>query len=109
MKSLSPSVPTSPSDSSHIPAKPSETKINGRVIPSCVQNDPLTVVQEEATGQHGIVHSQNKNKETALVPERLSDEKIIAEILKPEERLRVSKSSDKMLKVTGANAAISLD
>lgn len=88
--------------------KPSETKINGRVTPSCLQNDPLTAVQEEATGQPRIVYPQNK-KETAFITERLSDEKIIAEILKPEERIRVAKSSDKILKVTGTNTAINLE
>ncbi|XP_043466868.1 rapamycin-insensitive companion of mTOR [Leptopilina heterotoma] len=105
------SVPTSPSDNSRLSAKPSETKINGRVTPSCLQNDPLSSVQEEATttgGQPRIVYPQNK-KETALIAERLSDEKIIAEILKPEERIRVAKSSEKILKVTGTNTAINLE
>ena len=48
-------------------------------------------------------------KVIAEKPERLSDEKIIAQILKPAERLQISKSSDKLLKLTGTNTAISLD
>lgn len=103
------SVPTSPSDNSRPSVKPSETKINGRVTPLCLQNDPLTAVQEEATGQPRIVYPQNKKETSLITEERLSDEKIIAEILKPEERIRVAKSSDKILKVTGTNTAINLE
>lgn len=109
-KKPSPSaVPTSPADNSRVSVKTSETKINGRVTPSFVQNDPLTVVQEEMAGQPRNAHSQNKNKEVLLMTERLSDEKIIADILKPEERIKVPKNSDKMLKVTSTNTTISLD
>ncbi|XP_063978549.1 rapamycin-insensitive companion of mTOR [Diachasmimorpha longicaudata] len=51
-----------------------------------------------------------RSPEASDTTEKLSDEKIIAEILKPAERLRVSKSSDnKLLKITGTNTAISLD
>ena len=108
-KSAPPAVLTSLADNSLVLEKPSETKINGRVTPSFVQNNSLTAMEEEATVHPQIVHSQNKNKEALPTTERLSDEKIIAEILKPEEKIKVSKSSDKMLKVKGTNTAISLD
>ncbi|XP_012288713.1 rapamycin-insensitive companion of mTOR [Orussus abietinus] len=88
---------------------PMETKINGRVVVGPDGQTPLSVVKEEAGHETRVVQLRDKTQEVLRIPERLSDEKIIAEILKPEERIRISKSSDKLLKVTGTNTAISLE
>ncbi|CAK9816269.1 Rapamycin-insensitive companion of mTOR [Anthophora quadrimaculata] len=88
---------------------PSESKINGRLTFSDIQVAQLDVVAEEAAGDSCVTQQCNKTQEILRKPERLSDEKIIAEILKPEERIRLSKSSDRLLKVSGTNTVISLD
>lgn len=95
-----------------------EGKINGRLTLTEIQ---LASVAEESSsagggGGGGSSEScnaghQRKKKSLEVRPsqERRTDEKIIAEILKPEERIRLSKSSDRSLKVSGTNTAISLD
>ncbi|XP_076231374.1 rapamycin-insensitive companion of Tor [Calliopsis andreniformis] len=86
---------------------PSESKINGRLTFPDIQVTQLDAVAEEAAGDTN--QQCNKTQEVPRKSERRSDEKIIAEILKPEERIRLSKSSDRLLKVSGTNTAISLD
>lgn len=88
---------------------PSESKINGRLTFSDIQVAQLDVVAEETGNDSCVTQQCNKPQELLCKPERRSDEKIIAEILKPEERIRLSKSSDRLLKVSGTNTAISLD
>ncbi|XP_026669224.1 rapamycin-insensitive companion of mTOR [Ceratina calcarata] len=88
---------------------PSESKINGRLTISEIQVTQLDAVTEEASGNACADQQCNKTQEPQRKSERRSDEKIIAEILKPEERIRLSKSSDRLLKVSGTNTAISLD
>lgn len=88
---------------------PSESKVNGRLTFSEIQVAQLDAVAEEAGGDSCVTQQCNKPQELLRKPERRSDEKIIAEILKPEERIRLSKSSDRLLKVSGTNTAISLD
>ncbi|XP_043271902.1 rapamycin-insensitive companion of mTOR isoform X2 [Venturia canescens] len=95
---------------------PSARTLNGR----------LTIAETGMEQQQEMAFESTRNKEDSgedekgktLRPEtgevvkkreRLSDEKIIAEILKPAEMLQISKSSTKLLKVTGTNTAISLD
>lgn len=90
-----------------------EAKVNGRLITSIeVQPDQLSVVAEEnaALSESPFVNSHKSSSEfsggntlqkSAIEQQRRSDEKIIAEILRPEERMRVTINSDKMLKVTG--------
>lgn len=106
---------------SHKLSKTSEAKVNGRLALSTdPQPELLSVVTEETAASMAaespsaevIVNSHKSSTGgdmRLLVEQRRSDEKIIAEILKPEERMRISKSSDKMLKATGINTAISLD
>ncbi|XP_016844354.1 rapamycin-insensitive companion of mTOR [Nasonia vitripennis] len=106
---------------SHKQSKPSEAKVNGRLaLPTDPQPEHLSVVTEETAATMAaespsvefIVNSQKSSTggdKRLLAEQRRSDEKIIAEILKPEERMRISKSSDKMLKATGINTAISLE
>ncbi|KZC10250.1 Rapamycin-insensitive companion of mTOR, partial [Dufourea novaeangliae] len=91
------------------PLVPSENQINGRLTFPEIQVTQLDVVAEEAGGDSCKTEHCNKMQEVLRKPERRSDETIIAEILKPEERIRLSKSSDRLLKVTGTNNAISLD
>lgn len=91
------------------PLVPSESKINGRLNFSEIEVTQLDVVTEEAGGDSCKTQQCNKVQEVLRNSERLSDEKLIAKILKPEERIRLSKSSDRILKVTGTNSAISLD
>lgn len=86
---------------------PSESKINGRLTFPDIQVTQLDAVAEESTGDTN--QQCNKTQEVSHRSERRSDEKIIAEILKPEERIRLSKSSDRLLKISGTNTAISLD
>lgn len=106
---LQPIILTSPADSLLTSVGHLETKINGRPTASDAQTQ-LAVVTEEAVGESCVVRPRNKSQQVLRIPERRSDEKIIAEILKPEERIRISKSSDnKLLKVTSTNTAISLD
>lgn len=88
---------------------PLETKINGRLTSSETQVVQLDAVIEEAGGDSCATEQCNNTQKLLRKSERRSDEKIIAEILKPEERIRVSKSSDKLLKVSGTNTAVSLD
>nr|XP_033338467.1 rapamycin-insensitive companion of mTOR isoform X1 [Megalopta genalis]XP_033338468.1 rapamycin-insensitive companion of mTOR isoform X1 [Megalopta genalis] len=99
-------IPTAPEPKLLVP---SETKINGRLTFSEIEVTQLDVVTEEAGGDSCKTQQCNKVQEVLRNSERRSDEKLIAEILKPEERLRLSKSSDRLLKVTGTNSAISLD
>lgn len=121
---LQSSVPIASEASSRQFASPAEGKINGRLTLTEIQTAQLASVTEEgsSTGSgepcsNKTVHRCNKKQETtvrspppaAAATERRSDEKIIAEILKPEERIRLSKSSDRSLKVSGTNTAISLD
>ncbi|XP_024946921.1 rapamycin-insensitive companion of mTOR [Cephus cinctus] len=104
-----PLVPTSPAQSPRLSISSPESKINGRPTLSDSQVAQLSVVNEEATGEPRATQPRNNSQVVTRITERRSDEKIIAEILKPEERIRISKSSDKLLKVTGANTVISLD
>ncbi|KAK1119626.1 hypothetical protein K0M31_013046 [Melipona bicolor] len=91
---------------SHVP---SESKVNGRLTFPEIQVAQLDAVAEETGGDSCATQQCNKSQELLRKSERRSDEKIIAEILKPEERIRLSKSSDRLLKVSGTNTAISLD
>jgi len=96
-----------------------EGKINGRLTLTEIQTAQLASVAEENSLASGGIsgescnaaHQYKKKPQEVLHPtqERRSDEKIIAEILKPEERIRLSKSSDRSLKISGTNTAISLD
>lgn len=113
---------------SHKSSKASEMKVNGRLAVALDQQpDQLSVVNEEnamtisATESPIIVNSQRKSGggggggdsdsviHSFTSEPRRSDERIIAEILKPEERTRVSKNPERILKATGINTAISLD
>ncbi|XP_003700779.2 rapamycin-insensitive companion of Tor isoform X1 [Megachile rotundata] len=106
-KSLQSPVSAALESNSHVP---SEIKINGRLTFSEIQVTQLDAVAEEAASESCVTKQYNKKtQEFSCKQERQSDEKIIAEILKPEERLRLSKSSDRLLKVSGTNTAISLD
>lgn len=114
---LQPPVPMSEL-SARQSADSAESKINGRLTLTEIQTAQLASVAEEGSsaGDSGepcnaAMHRCNKKSQETNVRlvERSSDEKIIAEILKPEERIRLSKSSDKSLKVSGTNTAISLD
>ena len=91
---------------SHVP---SESKVNGRLTFPEIQVTQLDAVAEETGADSCATQQCNKSQELLRKSERRSDEKIIAEILKPEERIRLSKSSDRLLKVSGTNTAISLD
>ncbi|XP_029157454.1 rapamycin-insensitive companion of mTOR [Nylanderia fulva] len=112
LKSPVPSSEASPRQQS---ASPAEGKINGRLTLTEIQTAQLASVAEEGSSAGSescnIAHPcKKKSQEIARsMQERRSDEKIIAEILKPEERIRLSKSSDRSLKVSGTNTAISLD
>lgn len=102
-----------------------EGKINGRLTLTEIQTAQLASVAEENSSAGGggggggsggnescNAGHQCKKKPPEIVrpsQERRTDEKIIAEILKPEERIRLSKNSDRSLKVSGTNTAISLD
>lgn len=89
---------------SHKLSKTSEAKVNGRLTLSTdPQPDHLSVLTEEtvatmaAESPAGGVNVKSQKSSTGgdmhlLVEQRRSDEKIIAEILKPEERMRVSRS-----------------
>nr|XP_050846780.1 rapamycin-insensitive companion of mTOR isoform X2 [Vespula vulgaris] len=88
---------------------PSESKVNGRVTFSEIQAGQLAIVAEEATGEACTMNQRDKLQEILQMSERRSDEKIIAEILNPEERIRLSKSSDRLLKISSTNTAISLE
>lgn len=87
-----------------------ESKLNGRSHYSESQLDPLPVLNEETSTDSQtslIISDKSKNKSVRI--DTRSDEKIIAGILKPEERIRVSKSSDKLLKIRNTSTAFSLD
>lgn len=86
-----------------------ENKFNGRSHYSDSQLDPLPVVNEETIAESQTPLMDDRSKDTSIRIELRSDEKIIAEILKPEEKIRVSKSSDKLLKITNTSTAFSLD
>ncbi|XP_043502898.1 rapamycin-insensitive companion of mTOR isoform X2 [Polistes fuscatus] len=88
---------------------PSESKVNGRVTFSEMQTGQLTIVTEEAAGETCTMNQHDKLQEILQISERRSDEKIIAEILNPEERIRLSKSSERLLKISSINTAISLE
>jgi len=118
---LQSSVPSSEASPRQQSVSPAEGKINGRLTLTEIQTAQLASVAEEGSsaggGGNGGCESysaghQRKKKSLEVVrpaQERRTDEKIIAEILKPEERIRLSKSSDRSLKVSGTNTAISLD
>ncbi|XP_011330376.1 rapamycin-insensitive companion of mTOR isoform X2 [Ooceraea biroi] len=98
-------VPSSEASSRQQPASPAEGKINGRLTLTEIQTAQLASVAEESTASGNscnTAHQCKKKPQEALrsAQERRSDEKIIAEILKPEERIRLSKSSDRSLKVS---------
>lgn len=109
------SVPSSEASPRQQSTSPVEGKINGRLTLTEIQTAQLASVAEEGSSVSSescnIAHPcKKKPQEIARsMQERRSDEKIIAEILKPEERIRLSKSSDRSLKVSGTNTAISLD
>ncbi|XP_015189227.1 PREDICTED: rapamycin-insensitive companion of mTOR [Polistes dominula] len=89
---------------------PSESKVNGRVTFSEIKAaGQLTIVTEEAAGETCTMNQHDKLQEILQISERRSDEKIIAEILNPEERIRLSKSSERLLKIASINTAISLE
>lgn len=108
-------VPSSEASPRQQSTSPAEGKINGRLTLTEIQTAQLASVAEESSSigseSCNIAHPcKKKAQEIARsMQERRSDEKIIAEILKPEERIRLSKSSDRSLKVSGTNTAISLD
>ncbi|XP_066602698.1 uncharacterized protein [Prorops nasuta] len=84
-----------------------ENKVNGELTPSEMKTARLKAVSEEKISIPCSV-VREKTQQVLQVIERSSDEKIIAEILNPEERIRISKNSDR-LKVSNTNTAISLD
>ncbi|KAI4503571.1 hypothetical protein M0802_000974 [Mischocyttarus mexicanus] len=88
---------------------PLESKVNGRVTFSEMQAGQLTIVTEEAAGETCTMNQHDKFQEILQISERRNDEKIIAEILNPEERIRLSKSSERLLKMSSINTAISLE
>lgn len=113
-------VPSSEASPRQQSISPTEGKINGRLTLTEIQTAQLASVAEEgssAGGGGGSSESCNAGRQRKKKPpevvrplqERRTDEKIIAEILKPEERIRLSKNSDRSLKVSGTNTAISLD
>ncbi|XP_011297847.1 rapamycin-insensitive companion of mTOR [Fopius arisanus] len=103
-----PVQPTSTGLSTDLNISPSKRRVNGRLTIPEVESPSSTT--SELTSETRDTGAKLKSPEKADKTEKLSDEKIIAEILKPAERLRISKSSDnKLLKVTGTNTAISLD
>lgn len=112
---LQSSVPSSEASPRQQSASPAEGKINGRLTLTEIQTVQLASVAEEGSSASSescnIAHPYKKKPQEIArsMQERRSDEKIIAEILKPEERIRLSKSSDRSLKVSGTNTAISLD
>lgn len=117
---LQPSIPSSEASPRQQSVSPAEGKINGRLTLTEIQTAQLASVAEEGfsagggggNGESCNAGHQRKKKPLEVVhpsQERRTDEKIIAEILKPEERIRLSKSSDRSLKVSGTNTAISLD
>lgn len=115
-------VPSSEASPRQQSVNPAEGKINGRLTLTEIQTAQLASVAEEGSSAGGggdsggsescnAGHQRKKKHSESVRPsqERRTDEKIIAEILKPEERIRLSKSSDRSLKVSGTNTAISLD
>ncbi|XP_014479539.1 PREDICTED: rapamycin-insensitive companion of mTOR [Dinoponera quadriceps] len=110
------SVPVASEVSPHQPVGSlTEGKINGRLTLTEMQTVQLASVAEEGSSasvescSEGMHRCKKSTTAIATASDRRSDEKIIAEILKPEERIRLSKSSDRSLKVSGTNTAISLD
>lgn len=128
-------TPAVPSPSCTPASKPSEAKVNGRLPPAPAndhhqqQQQQLSSLTEEITAIETladcvVLDPKKSSLNLRVLTEshqqhhqqhRRSDEKIIAEILKPEERIRlataaVAKSSDKMLRPAAAiNNAIGLD
>lgn len=98
-------------DSFTVGVSPAKRKINGRLtILEVEPESPVATISELTNEPKSFPHARVKTTgEATEVREKLSDEKIIEEILKPAEKLRISKSSDKLLKVTSKNTAISLD
>lgn len=89
-----------------------DMKINGRMNNLSIPGvDELGIVTEELTGEMQSVESQSNAvfvSSTPIDQPQRTDEKIIAEILKPEERLRLPRNAEKIYK-TEKNTAISLD
>lgn len=94
-------VSTTPEADNVESIKLAENKINGRLTISEIQ----AIQQDKQLERKQTV--QDSSSSYSL--ERPSDEKIIAEILKPEERIRLSKNADRLFKVPGNNTTISLD
>ncbi|XP_046617804.1 rapamycin-insensitive companion of mTOR [Neodiprion virginianus] len=86
-----------------------ENRVNGRSHYPDSQLETLSIVTEETNADSQTSLPGGRSKNTCSRIDLCSDEKIIAEILKPEERIRVSKSSDKLLKITNTSTAFSLD
>ncbi|CAD6237301.1 GSCOCG00002240001-RA-CDS [Cotesia congregata] len=97
-------------DTFTLSASPLKRKVNGRLTIPEAESETSVATSSELTSEIQSVDVNLKSsKSPAHDSDKLSDEKIIAEILKPAERLRTSKSSDKMLKVTSKNTAVSLE
>ncbi|XP_014205206.1 rapamycin-insensitive companion of mTOR-like [Copidosoma floridanum] len=115
--------------SSHVPSvavivtplrKSYDVKVNGRPI-DCFERESRkspgnkedsTRSTQSRLSSCSTVNPRKSSDASLQQPakQRLSDEKIIAEILKPEERIRVPKSSEKILKARSSiNTAISLE
>lgn len=104
------------SDTTANRTSPIKNKINGRVpipeidSPSSSSSSTSEINKKPTTTINTLSSIRLKAPETIKKNEKLSDEEIIAEILKPAERLKISKNSEnKLSKVTGTNTAISLD
>lgn len=94
--------------------KGTRNKVNGRATRIKVQIERVPSFEdyedEVAVDSNKAEETRCRSPEVLKIHERLTDEKIIAEILKPEEKLRLSKNSEsKLVKVTNANTAIKLD
>ncbi|KAF7987507.1 hypothetical protein HCN44_003269 [Aphidius gifuensis] len=96
---------------------PMINKINGKIIINN-NDESLTTTTTTSTSQLNENTITVDKKICLKIPEttikksdnKLSDEEIIADILKPEKHKKISKTSDnKLLKVTGTKTAISLD
>ncbi|KAH0550515.1 rapamycin-insensitive companion of mTOR [Cotesia glomerata] len=97
-------------DTFTLSASPLKRKVNGRLTIPEAESETSVATSSELTSEIQSVDVNLKSPNSpAHDSDKLSDEKIIAEILKPAERLRTSKSSDKMLKVTSKNTAVSLE
>lgn len=95
---------------------PAARKLNGRLTIAETGMEQQQELEFESTRKREgsseaekVEASIFETSEAGEKKERLSDEKIIAEILKPAEMLQIAKSSTKLFKVTGTNTAIGLD